>query len=256
MKHHLPSTATWRHRARRGALARPVLVFLLVVLGASGARAATLDLVGPAGAEVVIDGDVRGVLPLPRPLNVDPGEFVLQVRARGYVTHEEVVAVDSDEQAIVIDLDLMPLSRWQAMGSSAVLAGLGQLYQGRGTMGWTMMALQIGAWSWLFVADDQYKTARDDYLTALTEYEGATTVGRIEDLREEALTAFDDVESKNDLRTYATITVIAIGAWSVYDAWRAHGGFFEGDRVESPVQASVTRDADGPRWEVGYRWTF
>ena len=58
------------------------------------------------------------------------------------------------------------------------------------------------------------------------------------------------------MRSYATVAVIAIGAWSVYDAWRAHDRFFEGTTVESPVQTAVSRDVDGTRVEVGWRWNF
>ena len=115
-------------------------------------------------------------------LVVEPGERLLQVRKRGFTTHEEIVDVASDDQQILIDVELLQLSQWQAMGSSAVLAGLGQLYQSRPVTGWSMMALQIGAWSWLFWAEDQYKSTRDDYLTALTAYETAT-------LRDEEATA-------------------------------------------------------------------
>lgn len=257
MKHHPRSIAARRPRRRSHAFSVLLGVAAsLAVLSITDADAATLDLVGPAGAEVFLDGDVRGVLPLPQPLVVDVGDRVLRVRRRGFVTHEEVVTVTSDEQAIVIDLEMIELSRWQAMGSSAALAGLGQLYQSRPKMGWTMMALQIGAWSWLFLAEDQYQSTRDDYLTALTEYETATTVADIESARTAATEAYDDLESKNDMRTYATITVIAIGAWSVYDAWRAHEGFHDGATTESPVRTAVSRDADGTHVKVGWRWTF
>lgn len=229
---------------------------VLVILGPTMARAATIDVTGPAGAEVSIDGAARGVLPLPRPLPVEPGRRILEVRKRGHVTHQEVVEVTSPDHAIQIDVDLISLNRWQAMGSSAVLAGLGQLYQSRPTMGWTMLALQVGAWGWLFYSEDQYKSARDDYLTELTAYEAETDRFDIVARRDATLAAFDDVESKNDLRTYATITVIAIGAWSVFDAWRQHDRYYEASESSLPIETAVSRDVDGTRVEVAWKWNF
>jgi hypothetical protein len=45
----------------------------------------SLELLGsPAGAEIVIDGEVRGHLPLGKPLRVRVGEWPVEVRAPGY----------------------------------------------------------------------------------------------------------------------------------------------------------------------------
>ncbi len=239
-----------------GSACRTV-AFLALLLFAVSAEAARLDLRGADGAEVLIDGELRGELPLDEPIEIATGLRMLTVRAPGYAVHREPVQVDGPEDSITIELDLVELSRWQAMGSSAVLAGLGQLYQRRPVTGWTMMALQIGAWLSLAGAEAQYQDARDDYLEAVTRYEDAITSAEVRRAREAMDSTFDDVESKNDLRTYATAAIIAIGAYSVFDAWRAHGNFFAGPTVDSPAfSSSASSPARGLGVEMGWRWTF
>ncbi len=233
-----------------------LLTILLITVSVVSADAARLDLRGPAGAEVLIDGEVRGELPLDEPIEIATGLRMLAVRAPGYAVHREPVQVDGPEDRITIDLDLVRLSRWQAMGSSSVLAGLGQLYQRRPVSGWTMMALQAGAWLSLAGAEAQYQDARDDYLEAVTAYEDAITSAEVRRARESMDETFDDVESKNDLRTYATVAIIAIGAYSVFDAWRAHGSFFAGPTVDSPAFSSASTPTRGLGVEMGWRWTF
>ncbi|MEZ4410235.1 MAG: hypothetical protein R3A52_27715 [Polyangiales bacterium] len=50
-------------------------------------RVGEIDLVGaPAGAEVVVDGFVRGTLPLDAPLRVPTGTVTVEVRAAGHVS--------------------------------------------------------------------------------------------------------------------------------------------------------------------------
>jgi len=249
-------TASRRLTGRLGATRWLLLGFGFALFSATQARAATLDVIGPPGAEVSIDGSARGLLPLARPLVVDPGERFLEVRLGGHVTHREAVEVVSRDQSIRIEIELVALSRVQAMGSSAVLAGLGQLYQGRRVTGWSMMALQVGAWGWLFWADDQYKVARDDYLTAINAYERATDRDAVRAARQEAEALYGEIDDKNSMRSYATVAVIAIGAWSVFDAWRQHDRFYEPASVELPIQTAVTRGVDGTQVEVGWQWNF
>ena len=240
----------------RGPRTRFGLAKLLVLATGADAHAARLDVRGPVGAEVLVDGEAVGTLPFDQWIRLETGEYDLEVRAPGYVVHQEVVKVTSPEDEIVLDLDLLPLSRWQAVGSSTVLAGLGQLYQRRPVTGWTMRALQITAWGALAATEAQYQSARDDYQEAVVAYEQAITAGQIRIAREDMEVAFDDVESKNDLRTYATVAVVAIGAWSVFDAWRAHSGFFAGPDVDAPAFSSVGPAGGMPAIRAGWKWTF
>jgi hypothetical protein len=72
---------------------------------------ATIVLIGESpGAEVLIDEQIVGTLPLGAPLTVTPGSHTLRIRRPGYTEYTEVVTLGSGESYDVF-VDLMALSQ-------------------------------------------------------------------------------------------------------------------------------------------------
>jgi hypothetical protein len=72
---------------------------------------ATVVLIGESpGAEVLVDEQVVGTLPLTEPLQVDPGRHTLRIRRPGFTEYTEVVNLGPGESYDVF-VDLMALSQ-------------------------------------------------------------------------------------------------------------------------------------------------
>lgn len=235
-----------------------ILCGLAATLLCSGpAFAATLEVEGPAGAELFVDGERVGVLPLAGPIAVEPGIRTLECRKPGHLVHTEAVNIDGPETTLSVHLELEPLSRRRALGSSVALAGLGQLYQGRTRMGWTMVALQGSAWLVVAAAEGSFQSKRDDYEILDRRYQDAILQSEITRLRGERQAAFDDIESAKNLRNAALGAVVVIGVWSLFDVWRAHSGFYADAEVPERVEsASATGSLEATQWRLGWRTNF
>jgi hypothetical protein len=235
-------------RILRGAFLLAVL--LLAISG--GAGAATLEVVGPAGAEVVLDGETIGLLPLSEPMDLPHGVvFELEVRKPGYLTHRETIWLDKPQTQLVVEVDLLSLNRRAAVISSALLAGTGQFYQGRRTAGWIQLGLQAAAWASVVHFELEFEDRRDEYEKLDQQYKEALTPPDIQRLRDERDAAWSDLEDSKNWRNASIGAVVVIAAYSAWDAWRGHDRFFA--EVE-PASASLdgsTKVTAGLRWSFG-----
>lgn len=220
------------------------------------APAATLGVRGPAGAELFVDGQRIGVLPLGEPVPVEPGLVVIECRKPGHLVHRETLTVEGPETELSVELELQALSRRRALGSSLALAGLGQLYQGRPRMGWTMVALQGSAWLLAAAAEGAFQSSRDDFEVLDRRYQDAILETEVVALRKERDAAYDDLESARNLRTTALGAVVVIGVWSLFDVWRAHGGFFADAEVPALAGNSPATNLESTQWRLGWRANF
>jgi hypothetical protein len=237
---------------KRSPIARGVFFLaVLVSVFASGSRAATLDVVGPAGAEVVIDGMVVGTLPLPAPLVLPHGQMLmLEVRRNGYITHDQQVWLETTETELSIDVDLLTLSRKTAVVSSSLLAGTGQFYQGRQTAGWIQMGLQLTVWGSVIVGELAFQDKRDEYETLDQEYQDALAPSEITRLRDERDASWNEMQDAKTWRNVSIGAVLIVAAYSAVDAWRGHSRFYA---TVEPPSASV----DGSTtMKAGLSWTF
>jgi hypothetical protein len=237
-------------------LVRPIarvalLLAALVCLLVPGAEAASLDVIGPPGSEVVVDGEVLGVLPLAAALELPHGRLLLvEVRRPGFVTHHEQVFLNDAGTEMVLEVDLLGLSRKTAVISSAILAGTGQFYQRRSTTGWIHLGLQLGAWASVVYGELWFQSERDDYLVLDQQYQQALAPTEIAEARAARDAAREDLDAAKAWRNVSIGVVVAIAAYSAFDAWRGHDRFFAG---LTPASASL----DGsPTLQAGLRWGF
>jgi PEGA domain len=237
------------------ALSRTIGTALLALLATMGsASAATLDISGPTGARLWVDGFEVGVLPLSEPVAVDKGAHTLQLRLGGFEDHVEEVRVITDDANMVLNLSLLPLQRWRAVTYSALLGGLGQHYEGHSLRGWTMMGLQVAAAAVAAYGESKFQSGRDDFEILDRKYDAAVAPSEIASLREQRDAAYEDMDSAESIRNMALAGVVAVGLWSVVDAWLG----FENITIEAAPVPAVS--SSGPisldSVRVGWRLSF
>lgn len=235
-----------------GSIARCALLLAAGVLSVAPlARAATVDIEGPAGAEVLIDGELRGVLPLSGPLELPHGQLmILEVRRQGYVTHTQQLLLRASTTAMTVSVEMLTLSRRTATVSSLLLAGTGQFYQARPTAGWIQMGLQVTAWGSALYGELLFQDRRDSYEQLDQQYREALAPSDIATIREERETAWNELEDARLWRNVSLGAVALLAAYSAFDAWRGHGRFYS--TLETPSQS-----ADGSlSAKAGLRWNF
>jgi hypothetical protein len=226
---------------------------MLGLLASDASQAATLQVRGNPGAQLYIDGELRGTLPLSEPLVLAPGVYELRVSLPGYISHSETIRLVDQSTALDLGIDLQPLSRWKATTFSVILAGLGQIYQGRKAIGWTFMALEVGAVLTAVWAENQFKQYRDDYDVAYRKYQQAIAPSEIARLRSESETAYEDMESAEQVRNIALYSAVGIVVVSAVEAWIAHDRMYVG----SDLPEMGTRPMlEGSSIAVGWRTRF
>ena len=62
------------------------------------------------GAEVFVDGNFVGIVPLDGGIEVEPGEHVIKVSKRGYVDYLETHQLKRSRKPYVVEADLLPFS--------------------------------------------------------------------------------------------------------------------------------------------------
>ncbi len=249
----------WRCRFSTPGGLSGLLLLLLAVARVVPAPAATLMVHGPGGAEVLVDGRTMAVLPMDDGIELEAGSYAIEVRLPGHRSHLETIELSAPESRFDLAVELRPMSRRSAVAYSAVLAGLGQLYQRRRGTGWTMMGLQLGAWSVAAWAETRYQDRVDEYEVLDRQYDAALAPGEINRLAAARDAAYDDVETYQTWRNVALGAGLAIGLWSMVDAWRGHDRFFvaAGPLVApDPGRGSIARLAGRRDLRVGYRLRF
>lgn len=231
----------------RGTFLTTVLLIALSVC----AGAATLEVVGPEGAEVVRDDEVIGVLPLEAPIELPPRQFmIIQVRKAGFATHEEQVFLENPETALRVEVDLVALNRTTAVASSALLAGTGQFYQGRRKTGMVHLGLQLVAWGSVVYGELQFKDKRDEYEALNQQYLDALVAADIAQLRDERDVVWSEMEDAKTWRNWSIGAVVAIAAWSAFDAWRGHQSF------HAAIQSGDASPDGATTAQIGLSWGF
>jgi len=212
MLHPVASSWSWTARALFGLTS-------LLLLAAATAPAATLQITGPPGAAVRLGGQDLGLLPLTGPLQLEPGVYELQCRARGYRDLTETVVLAEDSSWLYLRLQPVVLERGHAVGASLLYAGLGQWYSGARLRGWVYFLGETGGLLTALAGELQRQNYRDDYLNSKARYDAALTADEIARWRALADQSYQDMTDMQNLRN--TGLYVAAGAYvlSLLDAW-------------------------------------
>lgn len=206
------------------ALAGAALLALgLVALPAGRAGAATLQLAGPAGAAVKVNGSMVGFLPLAEPLVMPPGSYEISCEVPGFQPHRETVRFLQDDQWRQVSIRLLPYSRATAVFSNLAVAGAGPRYLGHSRRGWLYTAAEAGGLLAALFGEMARSSAQEEYLLAMDAYGRAIEAGEIAALRADADARYRDAVDAADLRDLGLAVAGGAIVASMLDSWLSFG---------------------------------
>ncbi len=182
------------------------------------AAAATLELTGPAGVTVSLNGRPLGTFPLDGPLDLPPGSYTIQCRRQGHAPYEYTVRLMSISDWQRVTVRLVPFSRRVAWSSNLLLAGLGQHYLGHGFRGYVYNTVEVGGLLTALAAELQRSNLKSDYLKLAQLYSEAINAEEIVQLSESADTKYNDMKDMEDLRNTGLMVAGGAIAVSIIDA--------------------------------------
>jgi len=192
-------------------------LFLLAVLPAA-VMAATLDVTGPDGATVVVDGHIMGFLRLSKALTLAPGEYEITSELPGYLPFKTTVALPENRDWQRLQIRLIPMSKKTAWSSNILFAGMGQHYMGKSFKGYLFNLLEAGGLLTAFAGEIQRGDYRKDYLLLVDKYDQAINPDDMEYYKGLAEQAYSDMEEMEDLRNTGLMIAGGAIAISILDA--------------------------------------
>ncbi|MFC1530261.1 PEGA domain-containing protein, partial [Gemmatimonadota bacterium] len=204
------------------------------------------------GAVVTISGlDQTYQLPTEE-ITLRPGEYTVEVKARGYsVWRNEVTLENGDRQ--IMPVQLQPKSRFGAAARSLILPGMGQFYSRRPAMG-TLLLVGSGIVGYLTYQEfDSYTTIRDEHAELQRLYNQATTSHDVADFRQQLLDKGTEMETSR--KNVITKVSILGGIWlvNVLDALALMPRL---PRVAGAVQPSLEADTKTGRIRISLKVSF
>jgi TolB-like protein len=201
----------------------------------------------PPGADIYIDGkpfrNPSGAI-AQTPFTVHKmwvGKHQVSFRFDGHAPSDQTIVITEDKrEALLVELNkliyLKP--RKQALWRSAVLPGLGQVYEGRTLMGGVYLGGQAALFYMLTTQRAEYDDLHNDYLNKRNTY--LSFQGSQDELTQlwaEVQSAFD--ESESNYRKQQITMGLMVGAylWNVVDAW-----LFMPRRTESNWSTGIISD--------------
>ncbi len=233
---------------------------LLAALAAGSAGAATLELTGPPGTAVAVNGRALGFLPLDGPLELGPGRYEVTAELVGYQDFKRTVHLGAEGDAVSLFVRLQRLSRGTAWRSSVLFAGLGQFYVGNDTRGWIYTAAEAGGLLTALAGELKRSDARKDHLSLMRDYDQAINADEIASLRTAAEGKYTEMEDAEKLRNTGLMVAAAAIVVSVADVLITFPKVAAGP---GPVSPTTTLRGDGPApaasltaFHAGVRLTF
>ena len=203
-----------------GLTALCAAVFLAAaLLPAARAAAATLQLAGPAGASVTLNGRAIGFLPLAEPLTLPAGTWELLCEMPGCIPHRQTLVLMTDDEWLHVTALLTPYSRRTAVLSNVLLAGLGPRYLGHSTRGWFYSIVEVGGLLTALGAEITRSNASDEYLLAMDAYAQEIAADQIAAQREAAEEKQQEASDAADLRDLGLLTAAGAIVVSMLDSW-------------------------------------
>jgi hypothetical protein len=205
-------------------------VFLIVaaLLPGSGATAATLQLAGPAGASVTLNGRAIGFLPLAEPLTLPAGTWELLCEMPGRIPHRQTLVFVTDDEWLHVTALLEPYRRSTAVWSNVLLAGLGSHYLGHSTRGWFYSIVEVGGLVTALGAEIARSDANDEYLLAMDAYSQAIDAEEIAIQAEAAEGYQQEAADAAELRDLCLVAAAGAIVVSMLDSWLSFGSVAAG----------------------------
>ncbi len=190
---------------------------LILCLLSVAASASTVTLTGPIGTEISINGTHVGTLPL-EPLDVPAGNHTLTATQSGCKTFVRNFSTGDQSDVVTIDILLEKLSRKDAVLYSLAFAGLGQRYQNKPILGWTLTAVEAGGLLMGLLSEMEMKNHNNDYLVAKSNYDSSVDEDDIIYWRAKTNTAYQLMSDSESLRNASLAVAAGAVAVSLLDA--------------------------------------
>jgi hypothetical protein len=195
-----------------------LLSWIVALAFASSYRASELIVYGTPGATLSIDGESKGSLPMTHAIELEPGRHLVSVQGRGYRPHNQEIELGYDESAS-LEISLATLYRSTAVGSSLLLAGMGQIYENRPWPGYAFLGIQLGAALTAILAEASYKDHRDELARAQYAYDQSIDPEELDFWRSEAERQYAKLEDVETIRDTAVWTIVGAAVLSALEAW-------------------------------------
>lgn len=222
----------------------------VLTLDVPPAAAATLEIAGPAGTSLSVDGRPLGFLPLDAPLELAPGYHEIRCELPGHVPYRQKLRLRSSDAKQRLVVRLTPLSRRVAWSSNLLLAGLGQFYVGHSVRGWVYAVTEAGGLLTALAGEAMRSNAHDEYLLALDRYNSAVDGDEILQLRTAVAAEWQDEKDAADLRDLGLIVAGGAVVVSILDALLTFPEVAAGAGSVPPRAAF--RSDDGPTAEIAF----
>jgi hypothetical protein len=188
------------------------------LLMASPAWSAVLELTGPEGASVTINGRPRGFFPLDYALDLGPGKYHVECQLPGHKDYSWTVYLASEEDWQRLHVRMTRYSRKTAVGSNILFAGLGQHYLDKPAKGWLFNIAEAGGLLTALVAEAGRSNYRKDYLVLIDKYESSINSEDIAHYKLKSEEAYQDMEDMEKLRNTGLLVAGGAIVLSVLDA--------------------------------------
>jgi len=198
---------------------RALLATIALLALSLPAASATLVLTGTPGAQVTLDGQVVGTLPLDGPLTIPLGRHEVTAELPGMLPMAREIIAESELHEFRLHLRMTPMSRKSAVMRSLMLAGSGQRYEGRTKMGWVLTGVEVGGLLTALLSDVMAQNHKDDYLLARDDYNSAFIAADLDYYRALMDDKYDAMTGALDRRNIALAAAAGAVIVSVLDAW-------------------------------------
>lgn len=192
-------------------------LLLAVHLASPSAQAAPVAITGPDGAEVRLNGEFVGFLPLGAPLELPAGRYELRCELPGHQPFEKKFKLLRGQDGLRVVARMIPLRRRTALAGDLLLAGTGQHYAGQHMRGWIYNAAEIGGLLVALTGELQRSNHRKDYLLLMDEYSTQINAGQVLEYKRRAEAAYQDMEDAESLRNAGLIVAGSAVLLSVLD---------------------------------------
>jgi PEGA domain len=220
------------------------MVLLLLALSTTG-FAATLELSGPAGASVVVNGVGMGFLPLTQPLTLPPGLYEIRSELPGYLPFATTVHLVEVTDWQRLQIRPVPMSKKTAWSSNILFAGMGQHYIGKSAKGYIFNIVEAGGLLTALAGEIQRSNDRKDYLLHQSKYESAINPNDILFYKDLSKQAYSDMEDSEKLRDTGLMVAGGAIVLSIVDILLFFPSI-EGGVGETPLQTGLL-DSDSGR---------
>ena len=195
-----------------------LFLFLLLPAAASTASAAILELSGPAGAEVTVNGRHRGPFPLEHPLDLGPGRYLVRCTLAGFKNYETEIFLADEKDWKRLHVRMTPFSRNTAVFSNLLFAGLGQHYLEKSTKGWFFNILEAGGLITALIGETERVNNRKDYLLLKEKYDAAINPDDLAYFRRKTEETYAEMQDSEDLRDTGLLVAGGAIVLSMLDA--------------------------------------